>query len=434
MTDSASTPSPQPAAGPLAGLRVIELATVIMAPYACQILGDLGADVIKVEAADGDHSRVMGGGPHPQLSGVALNLHRNKRSVALDLHDPLAHATFLKLLDTADVFVTNFRPRALSKLALDYASIGAARPGLVYCEAHGFSLESGEADLPSYDDIVQAATGLPALAEAATETANYLPTIIGDKVTGLTIAYAVLAALIHRMTTGEGQRVEVPMFDAVLGFNLVEHLSRAVVPGGKAGYNRILNPFRRPHRTKDGYVAMLPYSDQSWSDLYHAVGHEHELSDPWFQQRLQNPRPVYASLSKILATRTTAEWLELAAQLGIPAGPVPSVDDIINDPAQHRGVLSEHDHPAAGRYRQITPPARFDRSPASVRRHAPLIGEDTLEVLREIGLSEDEIGQLTGPLPRLLPRLPAHQLPGQPGFPSQPGHAGQLAWYCFIVM
>jgi len=434
MTDSASTPSPQPAAGPLAGLRVIELATVIMAPYACQILGDLGADVIKVEAADGDHSRVMGGGPHPQLSGVALNLHRNKRSVALDLHDPLAHATFLKLLDTADVFVTNFRPRALSKLALDYASIGAARPGLVYCEAHGFSLESGEADLPSYDDIVQAATGLPALAEAATETANYLPTIIGDKVTGLTIAYAVLAALIHRMTTGEGQRVEVPMFDAVLGFNLVEHLSRAVVPGGKAGYNRILNPFRRPHRTKDGYVAMLPYSDQSWSDLYHAVGHEHELSDPWFQQRLQNPRPVYASLGKILATRTTAEWLELAAQLGIPAGPVPSVDDIINDPAQHRGVLSEHDHPAAGRYRQITPPARFDRSPASVRRHAPLIGEDTLEVLREIGLSEDEIGQLTGPLPRLLPRLPAHQLPGQPGFPSQPGHTGQLAWYCFIVM
>jgi crotonobetainyl-CoA:carnitine CoA-transferase CaiB-like acyl-CoA transferase len=434
MTDSASGPSPQPAAGPLAGLRVIELATVIMAPYACQILGDLGADVIKVEAAGGDHSRVMGGGPHPQLSGVALNLHRNKRSVALDLHDPLAHATFLKLLDTADVFVTNFRPRALSKLALDYASIGAARPGLVYCEAHGFSLESGEADLPSYDDIVQAATGLPALAEAATETANYLPTIIGDKVTGLTIAYAVLAALIHRMTTGEGQRVEVPMFDAVLGFNLVEHLSRAVVPGGKAGYNRILNPFRRPHRTKDGYVAMLPYSDQSWSDLYHAVGHEHELSDPWFQQRLQNPRPVYASLGKILATRTTAEWLELAAQLGIPAGPVPSVDDIINDPAQHRGVLSEHDHPAAGRYRQITPPARFDRSPASVRRHAPLIGEDTLEVLREIGLSEDEIGQLTGPLPRLLPRLPAHQLPGQPGFPSQPGHAGQLAWYCFIVM
>jgi crotonobetainyl-CoA:carnitine CoA-transferase CaiB-like acyl-CoA transferase len=400
VTESASSSSSQPPAGPLAGIRVIELATVIMAPYACQILGDLGADVIKVEAAGGDHSRVMGGGPDPQLSGVALNLHRNKRSVTLDLHDPVARAAFLKLLDTADVFVTNFRPRALKKLALDYESIGGQRPGLVYCEAHGFSLESGEADLPSYDDIVQAATGIPALSVAATESANYVPTIIGDKVTGLTITYAVLAALIHRMSTGEGQRVEVPLFDAVLGFNLEEHLSRAAVPGGKAGYNRILNPFRRPHRTKDGYVAMLPYSDKSWSDLYHAVGHEHELSDPWFLERLQNPRPVYASLGKILATRTTAEWLELAAELGIPAGPVPSVDDIINDPARHRGVLSVHEHPAVGPYRQIAPPARFDRSPAAVRRHAPRIGEDTVEVLREIGLSENEIGRLAAPIPR----------------------------------
>jgi crotonobetainyl-CoA:carnitine CoA-transferase CaiB-like acyl-CoA transferase len=395
MTDPASPPPSRPADGPLAGIRVIELATVIMAPYACQILGDLGADVIKVEAPGGDHSRVMGGGPHPQLSGVALNLHRNKRSMTLDLHQPAARAAFLKLLDSADVFVTNFRPRALKKLALDYESVGAARPGMVYCEAHGFSLESGDADLPSYDDIVQAATGIPALSEAATEAANYVPTIIGDKVTGLTITYAVLAALIHRAGTGKGQRVEVPMFDTVLGFNLVEHLSRAAVPGGKAGYNRILNPYRRPHRTKDGYVAMLPYSDKSWSDLYHAVGHEHELSDPWFQERLQNPRPVYASLGRILATRTTAEWLELAAELGIPAGPVPTVDDIIDDPAEHRGVLSEHNHPAVGRYRQITPPVRFDRSPAGVRRHAPLLGEDTVEVLAEIGLSEDEIGQLT---------------------------------------
>jgi crotonobetainyl-CoA:carnitine CoA-transferase CaiB-like acyl-CoA transferase len=387
--------APGPTAGPLAGVRVVELATVIMAPYACQILGDLGADVVKVEAAAGDHSRIMGGGPHPQLSGVALNLHRNKRSVQLDLHEPEARDAFLRLLDTADVLVTNFRPKALTKLRLDYESVGPRRPGLIYCEAHGFSLESGDADLPSYDDIVQAATGIPSLSEAATEAVNYLPTIIGDKVAGLTITYAVLAALIHRMNGGTGQRVEVPMFDTVLGFNLVEHLSRAAAPGEKAGYNRILNPYRRPHRTKDGYIAMLPYSDKSWSDLYHAVGHEHELSDPWFRRRLQNPRPVYASLGRILATRTTAEWLELAAELGIPAGPVPSVDEIINDPSQHRGVLSEHEHTAAGRYRQIAPAVRFGQSPAAVRREAPLLGADTEEVLREIGLSDVEVSRVT---------------------------------------
>ena len=381
--------------GPLSGVRVIELATVIMAPYACQLLGDLGAEVIKVEAAGGDHSRVMGGGPHPQLSGVALNLHRNKRSVVLDLQTPQGREAFLKLLDTADVMVTNFRPRALTKLGLDYANVSPDRPGLVYCEAHGFSLESGEADLPAYDDIVQAATGIPALVHAATDHMNYLPTVVGDKVAGLTITYAVLAALLHRASTGQGQQVEVPMFDAVLGFALVEHLSRAVTPGGVAGYNRILNPFRRPHKTKDGYVAMLPYSDKSWSDLYHAVGHESELSDPWFQKRLENPRQVYASLAKILAERTTAEWLELAAELGIPAGPVPTMDEIVDNPALHRGVITEDEHPVVGRYRQIAPAVRFETTPCQVDLPAPLLGQDTDAVLREIGFSGEQIKDIT---------------------------------------
>jgi crotonobetainyl-CoA:carnitine CoA-transferase CaiB-like acyl-CoA transferase len=365
MQDSYPDDQPRGGApkGPLAGLRVVELSTVIMAPFACQILGDLGANVIKVEAAGGDHSRVMGGGPHPELSGVALNLHRNKRSVQLDLSMAEGREAFERLLDTADIFVTNFRPKALKKLNLDYETVGPARPRLVYCEAHGFSLDSGEADLPAYDDIIQAATGLPSLSESATETMNYLPTIVGDKVAGLTITYSILAALIYRTTTGLGQRIEIPMF-------------------------------RRPHKTLDGHIAMLPYSDKSWSDLYHAVGHEHELDDPWFVKRLENPRPVYASLAKILLTRTSAEWLDLADKLGIPAGPVPTMDEIVDDPAQHRGVLSDHVHPVAGIYRQIAPPAKFDRSPAEVRKHAPLLGQDTIAVLAEIGLSPEEIKDL----------------------------------------
>jgi crotonobetainyl-CoA:carnitine CoA-transferase CaiB-like acyl-CoA transferase len=365
-----------------------------MAPMACQILGDLGADVIKVEAAGGDHSRVMGGGPHPELSGVALNLHRNKRSVQLDLARPEGRAVLDLLLDTADVLVTNFRPRALNKLGLDYASVTVERPRLVYCEAHGFSLESGDADRPAYDDIIQAAVGLPSLTQAATETVNYLPTTIADKVAGLTITYSVLAALLHRTTTGQGQRVEVPMFESMLAFTLAEHLARATVPGGTPGYIRLLNIYRRPHKTKDGYVALLPYNDKSWHDLYHAVGHAHELDDPWFRNRLENPGPIYASLGRILLERTSAEWLELAEELGIPAGPVPSLDDIVNNPAQHRGVLSEHKHPVAGEYRQIAPPVRFDRSPTSVRRHAPLLGQDTVAVLTDIGLSPSEIADL----------------------------------------
>jgi crotonobetainyl-CoA:carnitine CoA-transferase CaiB-like acyl-CoA transferase len=380
--------------GPLDGIRVVELATVIMAPYACQLLGDMGADVIKVESEGGDHSRVMGGGPHPELSGVALNLHRNKRSVQLDLQSDEGREAFLRIVATADVLVTNFRPRALKKLGLDYASVSADHPSLVYCEAHGYSLESGLADKPAYDDIIQAATGAPALSFAATEAMNYLPTIVGDKVAGLTITYAVLAALIHRSRTGEGQQVEVPMFDTVLGFNLVEHLAQATVPGGEAGYNRILNPFRRPHRTKDGHIAMLPYSDKSWSDLYHAVGHEHELEDPWFLERLKNPRPVYASLAKILETRTSAEWLTLADELGIPAGPVPTLGAIVESDELHHGVLATGDHPVIGKYRQIAPAARFSKSAAAVTIEAPLLGQDTTAVLAECGFSADEISSL----------------------------------------
>lgn len=395
MTDPAHDAAPAPAGrGPLDGIRVVELATVLMGPMACQILGDLGADVIKVEAAGGDHSRVMGGGPHPELSGVALNLHRNKQSIQLDLARPEGRAVLDRLLDTANVLVTNFRPRALTKLGLDFETVSATRPGLVYCEAHGFSLESGEADRPAYDDIIQAAAGLPSLSEAATGSVNYMPTTIADKVAGLTITYSILAALIHRDRTGEGQRVEVPMFESVLAFTLAEHLSRAAVPGGQAGYIRLLNHHRRPHRTKDGYVALLPYNDKSWHDLYHAVGHEDELQDPWFQKRLENPGPVYASLGRILLERTSAEWLELADELGIPAGPVPGIDEIVNDPGQHRGVLTEQEHPIVGTYRQITPPVRFGRSPASVRRHAPLLGQDTAAVLASIGLGQDEIDDL----------------------------------------
>jgi crotonobetainyl-CoA:carnitine CoA-transferase CaiB-like acyl-CoA transferase len=383
--------------GPLDGVRVLDLTTVIMGPYATQTLGDLGADVVKVETGDGDTSRMVGGGPHPQLSGIALNLHRNKRSISLDLKHERGKEVFLDLLDTSDVFVTNLRPEPLRRLGLAYEDVAATRPGLIYCQAHGFRSDTSAADAPAYDDIIQALTGLPRLIEAALGITFFVPSTIGDKVAGLTIVYSVLAALFHRERTGEGQRVEVPMFDAMLAFNLVEHLSRAAVVGEPAGYSRILTSNRGPHRTLDGHIAMMPYTDRQWRALFAAVGREELLNEPWFADhasRVNNAHEVYGALAAIIRERTTAEWLQLCAANGVPASPVPSIDEIVEDPERHMGVISEANHPVVGPYRQIEPAARFSKSPQSVRRTAPMVAEHTREILSELGYADSDIDRL----------------------------------------
>lgn len=383
--------------GPLSGTRVLDVTTIVMAPYATQLLGDLGADVIKVEHGHGDGSRLMGGGPHPELSGVALNLHRNKRSISLDIKSAAGRDVFLRLLDTSDVLVTNLRPGTLRRLGLDYDSVGPTRPSLVYCQAQGFRTDSDEADRPAYDDIVQALTGLPRLNETVVGATAFLPSIVGDKVAGLTIAYGVLAALVHRTAAGEGQRVEVPMFDAVLAFNLVEHLARAAIPGEPALYSRIMTSHRGPHRTQDGYIALMPYTDRHWHALFGAVGREDMLERPWFsghKARLDNADRVYGDLATIVAERTTGEWLALCHEHDIPASPVPSVDQIVSDPQAHRGALIDAEHPVVGAYRLTGPPVRLSETPISVRSHAPLVGQHTRPILVEAGFGPAEIERL----------------------------------------
>lgn len=396
-----STPSdPTPGAataGALDGIRVLDLSSVIMGPYATQILGDLGADVIKVETGSGDSNRFMGGGPHPELSGIALNLHRNKRAVLLDLKSTDGMEAFLRILDTCDVFVTNLRPGPLGRLGLSYEDVGPTRPRLVYCQAQGFRAGTPEENRPAYDDIIQAAAGLPRLNEKIVGRTAFLPTIVGDKIASTAIVNGVLAALVRRERTGRGQRVEIPMFDALMSFMLAEHLSRAAIPGQPALYSRIIATTRGPHRTKDGYIAMMPYTDEHWNRLFDSVGRLELLQDPRFcdnNNRLLNAEIIYGELAAICATRTTAEWLELCDELEIPANAVPSIEEIVEDPELNRGTITMAEHPVVGSYRSVAPGMKLYDTPASVRRPAPLLGEHTAEVLAEVGYDAADIAKL----------------------------------------
>ncbi len=376
--------------GPLVGIRVVEHATVLMGPYVAQLLGDLGADVIKVEGDVVDASRMMGAGPHAELSGVALNLHRNKRSIRLNLKSPDGMNVLNELIGRADVFVTNARPRSLRALGIDYNSLSSRYPRLVYCETHGYRSDSSEADRPAFDDIIQAETGIPNIQSLVGLGINYLPMVIADKIAGMTAAYAVAAALVGRSATGKGGRVEVPMFDSMLSFTLVEHLSGAATPGGSSGYSRLLTPERRPYPAKDGHVALLPYSDQQWKDLYVSVGREDELEDPRFASRAsrnRNSNFVYASLARLVAERTVEEVMSLCDGLDVPAGRVPSLEQLVKDPSLNRGVVRQGSHPEIGPYRDIRPAAIFDGQIAEWPTPAPLIGANTVEVLQELGIA-----------------------------------------------
>ncbi len=381
-----------PPDGPLDGIRVLDLTSVVMGPLATQILGDLGADVITIESRDGDINRTMSSGPVRGLSGVSLNLLRNKRNAAIDISQPAGRSALLRVAAGCDVFVTNLRPASLRRAGLEHADIAAVRPDVIYCQATGFASDSYEADKPAFDDIIQAASGVPDLMHLAGLPPALVPMLLADKVCGLVIAYAIIAALYHRERTGQGQRVEVPMIDAMRAFTLVEHGGSAIPrpPRGPAGYPRILTPLRAAAATADGWIALQPHRDEQWTALVLAAGLEELAGDPRLTTRSlwRNPGFGYATLSRALATKTTAEWLAFCAEQGIPAARARGLDEVI-------AALPEAEHPEAGTYKVIPPPARFSATPASVRRPAPLPGQHTSEILAEAGLSAAEIDRLT---------------------------------------
>ena len=381
-----------PLPGPLDGIRVLDLTSVVMGPLSTQLLGDLGADVISIEDDGGDTNRAMGPGAVAGLSGVAMNLLRNKRSVSLDLKRPEGRAVFLRLAATADVVVTNLRPGPLGRLGLSYHDVAAVRPDVVFCRAHGYPSGSDKENAPAYDDIIQSASGIGELFARQGHEPSLLPTLVADKVSGLTIAYAILAALFHRERTGIGQCIEVPMIDVMRAFVLVEHGAGAipVPPVDQAGYRRILTPQRRPQPTVDGWINVLPYTLENYHALFRAGGREDLLDDERIatrQSRVANSDTLYRDVAAILRQRTTAAWLELCEAEGIPATAAASLEDLVAE-------LPEADHPVAGRYKIIPPPVWFSATPASVRTPAPMAGQDGRAVLSEVGYDAAELDRL----------------------------------------
>jgi len=379
-------------AGALKGVRVLDLTSVVMGPMATQILGDLGADVITVESARGETNRAMGPGPHSALSGTSLNLLRSKRNIALDLTHPDGRDVLMRLAATCDVFVTNLRPSSLGRLRLTYDEIRYARPDVVYCQAHGFPTDTDRANDPAYDDIIQSATGVADAARRAYGEPRLVPILVADKVAGLTIVYAVLAALFHRERSGEGQHIEVPMTQAMTAFMLVEHGAGGVSqpPTGPAGYQRILTPERRPQRTADGWINVLPYSRQQYDTLFAAGGREDLLGDARYadgRARIANSDFLYQQVRAILVQRTTGEWLAFCRDNEIPATPVVTLEELLAE----QPVMT---HPLAGNYRHIRPAARLAATPMRASRPAPLPGQHNHEVLKEVGYSDDDIDDL----------------------------------------
>ena len=330
-------------------------------------------------------------GPIDGLSGVALNLLRNKRSIGIDLKSPEGRDIFLTIAAGVDVVVTNLRPGPLGRLRLTYDDVKAVNEGIIFCQAHGYRSDSEKANAPAYDDIIQSASGIGDLFERQGHEPSLLPTLVADKVSGLTMANAVTAALFHRERTGTGQHIEVPMIDVMRSFVLVEHGAGAIPEPrlDDAGYRRILTVERRPQQTSDGWINVLPYVEGNFEALFRAGDRPDLIDDPRIatrESRIANSDTLYREIATILKGRTTQEWLEFCETHQIPATRAASLDDLIDE-------LPLVEHPHGATYRQIPPPVRFSETPAGVRSHAPLRGEHTEAILTEVGYSAEAIDE-----------------------------------------
>jgi len=386
--------------GPLKGLKIIELTSVVLGPWAAQILADMGAEVIKVEAPFGDSNRQLGASRNPNMAALYLSNNRNKRSLVLDLKQASARDALLTIIKDSDVFLHNNRPQVMTKLKLEYNDIKSVNENIIYCGTYGYSKDGPYGDKGALDDSIQAASGIAALNELVLGEPRYLPTVVADKTTAITVVYSILAALFHRERTGHGQAVEVPMFETMVSFVMAEHIWGEVFepPLGKAGYTRLMSHHRKPYKTKDGYIAVLPYMNNHWKTFCEKAERQDLIEDDRFKNlssRVENIDDTYSETGKILSTKTTQEWLDIFADTKVPVIVVNSLDDLFTDPhLEAVGFWQDFDHPTEGKLKMPGFPAKFSKTPATIRKHAPNFGEHSLEILAEAGIDEETIKQM----------------------------------------
>lgn len=380
----------------LRGVRIVDLTSVVFGPYATKMMADLGAEVIKVEPPSGDQYRHAGRPVRTRGMGhghMAVNV--GKKSAALDLKDPEDLALMRDLLKDADVFIHNVRDKAIRRLGLDYESVRKIAPEIIYIHCVGFGSDGPYADLQAYDDVIQAATGTTTLAGRVDGSGRprYLPSLIADKVAGLHGAYAMLAAIVHRLRTGKGQFVEVPMFETFSHFMLLEHMGGAtfIPPTADWGYPRQLDPARQPFPTADGFISIVPYTDASIGALFEVLGAPHLLEQERFatpKARAINMTAVYEEIARLTPSRTTDEWCDLLARAQIPAIRVRDLSEMLDDPhLQAAGFYERRAHSTEGEYWEMRPPVRFFGVEPAERREPPRIGEHT-EALRAAARSQ----------------------------------------------
>ncbi len=394
-----TTPTHKP--GALAGIRVLEIASMIFGPLAGQYLGDLGADVVKLEPPEGDLTRAIGPRRSPQMGAFFLSSNRSKRSIVVGLKTADGQEVLRRLLKDTDVLIHSLRMPAARKLGIDYPTLAQDHPGLVYCHVTGYGDDGPYAGRPAYDDIGQAASGLAHLQSVISGQPRFIPSIMADKISALHASIGILAALAHRSATGEGQQVEVPMFESMVAFNMAEHQwgYNFEPPLGPMGYQPVSTATRRPYKTQDGYLALLPYSDADWRGFFELAGEPQVMDDPrfaTFAARQKHFREVWDEVERQAARKTNAQWLALLSKADIPFSVVNSLEELTQDPhLQDIGFWTIAEHPSEGALRYAGAPMQMLGSPMRMTRMQPRLGEHSAEVLRECGYDDATIERLT---------------------------------------